>query len=211
MKHLKTLLIIFAACFLSCSENSTFEESLNKIEFRADKVTICHINGQGEFHPIKVNSNAIPAHLAHGDYLSDDEGYCVTCTHCDINTITQYEWESYFDADELTCTIYTGATIWTDRTRPDGNARGVSAIEFPSTGQKMVLSWLPGGSYCQRIVDVDITEEEWEECLAFIRKLISTRPDLPELCDILEEQPNFKNLIIPKEPLKKHSFTVLDE
>lgn len=204
MKHLTISFLAIMCLLLACTTDSAFlnqELDHTPIEFRAKKnkkVTICHLTGNGQFKPITVSVNALPAHKAHGDYLPGDEAYCYTCTHCDVNQIIQYEWESYFDADELTCTIYTGATIWTDRISPDGNGRGISAIEFPSTGQKLVLSWLPGGSYCQRVVGVDITEEEWANCLTFIRNLISTRPDLPELCDILsstaQEYPDIKAL-----------------
>jgi hypothetical protein len=43
-----------------------------------DKVTICHIppGNPGNAHEIVVSANAVPAHLAHGDYLgscSNDE------------------------------------------------------------------------------------------------------------------------------------------
>ena len=153
MKHLVISLLAIMCLLLACTNDSIFSnQGLDNtpIDFRAKnniKVTICHLSENGQFNPITVSKNALPAHMAHGDYLYGEDGYCYTCTHCDINQIVQYEWESYFDADELTCTIYTGATIWTDRTRPDGSGRGVSAIEYPSTGQKFVLSWLPGGSY----------------------------------------------------------------
>ncbi len=213
MKHLIPFLILGIAGLFACSENSTFDEVTHDITFRANNTSICHLNDEGVYQNININSKALPAHLAHGDYLSDEEGYCVTCTHCDINTITQYEWVAYLDTDDLICTIYTGATIWTDLNAPGGNARAVSAIEFPSTGQKYVLSWLPSGSYCQREVGVDITEEEWEDCLTFIRKLIPTRPDTPELCDILNSSannsPEIKGLTTSVYKLKAIPFSTI--
>lgn len=51
------------------------------------KVTICHIppGNPGNAHEITVSVNALPAHLAHGDY----EGACDPCvqdpTHPDCN------------------------------------------------------------------------------------------------------------------------------
>jgi hypothetical protein len=34
-----------------------------------NKVAICHRTGNGSYHTIYVNENAVQAHLAHGDYL----------------------------------------------------------------------------------------------------------------------------------------------
>lgn len=188
MKHLKILLTICIACLLSCSENSSFEETSNNIEFRSNAVSICHFSDDGIFQNIQVSSSAVSAHLAHGDYLSGSDGYCYTCTHCDIDKITQYDWIAYFDSDELSCTDYTGTSIWTDLFLPDGSARGVGAIEFPEYDLKMVLSWFEGGEYCQKLVGADISEEEWENCRNFLRSVAASRPDTPELCDVLSEQ-----------------------
>ena len=35
----------------------------------AGKVDLCHRTGNGSFHSISVNANALDAHLAHGDVL----------------------------------------------------------------------------------------------------------------------------------------------
>ncbi len=40
----------------------------------AQKVTVCHVTGNGSYHAIEINVNALPAHLAHGDYLPDADG-----------------------------------------------------------------------------------------------------------------------------------------
>ena len=37
----------------------------------ADKVDVCHREGNGSYHLINVSENALPAHLAHGDGLPD--------------------------------------------------------------------------------------------------------------------------------------------
>ena len=41
-----------------------------------EKVTLCHQTGNGSFHQITVSVNAMPAHLRHGDVLTDDYGDC---------------------------------------------------------------------------------------------------------------------------------------
>ena len=38
------------------------------------KVTLCHVTGNGSYHQITVSVNALPAHLRHGDVLPDDYG-----------------------------------------------------------------------------------------------------------------------------------------
>jgi hypothetical protein len=40
------------------------------------KVTLCHLTGNGSFHQITVSVHAMPAHLRHGDVLPDDYGDC---------------------------------------------------------------------------------------------------------------------------------------
>src|SRR2546430_12949542 len=36
-------------------------------------VTLCHLEGNGSFHEITVDDDAVPAHLAHGDVLRSEE------------------------------------------------------------------------------------------------------------------------------------------
>ena len=55
------------------------KEKLTPTDFNVDargqnKVTVCHIAGNGAFHPLQVNQNALAIHLAHGDYLPDADG-----------------------------------------------------------------------------------------------------------------------------------------
>lgn len=40
------------------------------------KVDVCHRTGNGSFHEINISSNALPAHLRHGDVLPDEYGDC---------------------------------------------------------------------------------------------------------------------------------------
>lgn len=44
------------------------------------KVTVCHKLGNGNFMPLEVSPDAVPAHLGHGDYLcdADEDGYSAT-------------------------------------------------------------------------------------------------------------------------------------
>ena len=41
-----------------------------------DKVDVCHITGNGAYHEINISLNALPAHLRHGDALTDEYGDC---------------------------------------------------------------------------------------------------------------------------------------
>ena len=40
------------------------------------KETLCHFTGNGDSHTITVASNAVPAHLRHGDVPVDEYGEC---------------------------------------------------------------------------------------------------------------------------------------
>ena len=40
------------------------------------KETLCHVTGNGSAHEITVATNAVPAHLAHGDTPLDEYGDC---------------------------------------------------------------------------------------------------------------------------------------
>lgn len=51
---------------------------------KANKADVCHVEGNGSYHLINVSTNAVPAHLAHGDGLPSEavprmsEGYYFT-------------------------------------------------------------------------------------------------------------------------------------
>jgi len=45
------------------------EDDDDEDEDDSDKVAICHGTGNGSYHTIYVNQNAVQAHLNHGDYL----------------------------------------------------------------------------------------------------------------------------------------------
>jgi hypothetical protein len=48
----------------------------NAIGKPTEKVDVCHRTGNGSFHQINISGNALPAHLAHGDVLTDEYGTC---------------------------------------------------------------------------------------------------------------------------------------
>jgi len=43
----------------------------------AGKVDVCHFTGNGGVHEISISVNALPAHLARGDFLVDEYGECI--------------------------------------------------------------------------------------------------------------------------------------
>ena len=72
----------------------TLTEQSNIAESRAPKpkVSVCHRRGNGNWHVITINENALRAHLAHGDVLLEDkdgdgwveaENECVPGGDCD--------------------------------------------------------------------------------------------------------------------------------
>jgi len=40
----------------------------------AERVLICHVQGNGRAHVIEIDEHAVPAHLAHGDSLEAADG-----------------------------------------------------------------------------------------------------------------------------------------
>ena len=95
MKNTKSIFRVSLASFaiiflmLACSkENLTTDTQLDASESHGNDgyyndqftigdrgtVDICHLTGNGQYISISVNQNAVPAHLAHGDYLPDADG-----------------------------------------------------------------------------------------------------------------------------------------
>ncbi len=79
-------MLLFAFAFLAGCEKPGIEDSASEIDvatashLRKGKVTICH-NGNA----ISVSVNALPAHLAHGDYQmidADGDGYYTSSGAC---------------------------------------------------------------------------------------------------------------------------------
>ena len=70
--------MLFGILLFSCEkDDDTFipNDEL-KVETRApkNKVKLCHTTGNGSWHVISVNQNAIAAHVAHGDIILDEDG-----------------------------------------------------------------------------------------------------------------------------------------
>lgn len=69
-----TLLPFLVLLFLTACQKEQVVSPDAELEARANKVMICHIDGQGLYHPLSISVNALPAHLAHGDYVPDADG-----------------------------------------------------------------------------------------------------------------------------------------
>lgn len=92
---------------------------------KADKVDICHVEGNGSYHLINVSTNAVPAHLAHGDGLPSgvvpgmSEGYYFT-DECGVEFVRSAEITSPTAGQELNVgdTVTFAATLW-DKDKDD--------------------------------------------------------------------------------------------
>lgn len=75
---------------LSCTkESDTYNSTFVETRAPKPKVTICHLTGNGSFHAIEVNENALPAHLSHGDGFPGscyESGFFLT-EECDLITV----------------------------------------------------------------------------------------------------------------------------
>ncbi len=98
-----TLTLICTFLLFSCAkeeEHHQHEVNNQEVDFRGgDKVDLCHITGNGSWHVISVNENAVQAHLDHGDVLLEDndgdgwvanENECVPGGDCDDNNSEVY-------------------------------------------------------------------------------------------------------------------------
>jgi hypothetical protein len=72
MKHLRTLIVAVAVPALILV---VFAVSSVVASGPLGKTTICHA-ASAKFVEISVNDHALPAHMAHGDILTDDYGDC---------------------------------------------------------------------------------------------------------------------------------------
>jgi uncharacterized protein (TIGR02145 family) len=76
------ILILFFVLISSCQdEENILTVSDNQIQAQLDKklqkVVVCHKTGNGSYIPLEISINALPAHLAHGDFVADadKDGY----------------------------------------------------------------------------------------------------------------------------------------
>ena len=74
MKKLQFLPLIMLVFLAACEKEqplSTTAAEASTIEFRGEKVTICHVKGNGDRIVLNVSASSVEAHLAHGDELGD--------------------------------------------------------------------------------------------------------------------------------------------
>lgn len=74
MKKLQFLPLLMLVFLAACEEEQpmpTHAAEASAIEFRGEKVTICHVKGNGDRIVLNVSASAVEAHLAHGDELGD--------------------------------------------------------------------------------------------------------------------------------------------
>jgi uncharacterized protein (TIGR02145 family) len=74
----KFLLFAFLFVFSSCQDEENIptlsnDQTVQQLDKR-DKVVVCHKTGKGTVIALEISINALPAHLAHGDYLPDADG-----------------------------------------------------------------------------------------------------------------------------------------
>ena len=51
-----------------------------------EKAKVCHVTGNGRAHVIEISVNAVPAHIAHGDSVLDDDTTLEHGDPCDANS-----------------------------------------------------------------------------------------------------------------------------
>ncbi len=80
-----------------CGNSSNFEQIIHYYseEGGDNRVAICHRSGNGSYHTIYVAPQAVPAHLAHGDYLGP-------CTEIII------DWQSILPNSDLEMRVVKG-------------------------------------------------------------------------------------------------------
>ena len=84
----------------NCGNSATFEQIIHhhsddEDEDGNNRVAICHRTGNGSYHTIYVAPQAVPAHLAHGDYL----GPC---------TEIMFDWQSILPNSDLEMRVIKG-------------------------------------------------------------------------------------------------------
>jgi len=78
-----------------CEDDDNEDDDNDEGDDDSNKVAICHGTGDGSYHTIYVNQNAVQAHLNHGDYLG-------TCTEMII------EWQQILPNSDLQMIVVKG-------------------------------------------------------------------------------------------------------
>ena len=74
MKKLQFLPLLMLVFLAACDKEQpmlTTAAEASTLEFRGEKVTICHVKGNGDRIVLNVSASSVEAHLAHGDELGD--------------------------------------------------------------------------------------------------------------------------------------------
>lgn len=124
-------------------------------------VAICHKTGNGQFIPIQVNANAVPAHLAHGDYLPDADGDGYTAVGACSGSMN--------DCDDSNPNVHPGATEICDN-GIDDDCDGVvdCGCTFPFFTEQSVNSNAPFFAYYDSDVSTcDILGAEFQGAWIF--------------------------------------------
>jgi len=69
---LPVLIILFIGACKKDNTTSTLYDKINNKDSK--KIDVCHKVGNGTFHTINISSNALSAHIAHGDIVPDADG-----------------------------------------------------------------------------------------------------------------------------------------
>ncbi|MEO5582422.1 MAG: hypothetical protein ABIR66_07000 [Saprospiraceae bacterium] len=136
MKFIAGLVMVFL--FFTCSKDklqSGLSLTNDALESRkSTSIILCHIDSRGEYRAMTVNIHALPAHLAHGDYLpdADEDGYtaigsctgskddcddhdpevnpgnnlCTDCGCFNLQSINSSDLLFYYNSDNNPCGIY---------------------------------------------------------------------------------------------------------
>lgn len=65
---------MFTIWCISCNKETVVEPVSLEERGQNDKITICHKKANGQFQPLTIAKSALASHLAHGDYLPDQDG-----------------------------------------------------------------------------------------------------------------------------------------
>ena len=205
----KFLLFVVTICCISCSKETVVESVSLEERGLNDKITVCHKNGNGQFQPLTIAQSAIASHLAHGDYLPDQDGdghsAPGSCTgsmdDCDdtdpslwddcggtsnCRSITAEYLESLgatgYHGDFAACHIYS----WAGSGLAVFLANGYVVIGTDITlGDVHVLlqADYSTGYDCQSVVEYGMmSQSAWNKSLATLQAFIDNHPDLINLC-----------------------------
>ena len=117
-------------------------------------------------------------------------GFCTDCGCYDLDSINSSELLFYFDSEHNPCHIYddaAGAILFYESSGDTLVAiAGVEEDGQIIVGRGEVRNGIIQESEdgCKLIVGMNITQEQYETCLAGLRSIIRNHPELPNVCDL---------------------------